>query len=80
MIGNLAQNFGRIDYLMALPIMLLTLFALGILLIDLMLPAEWKWVNRGDRPGRHSVFRRRSGARFRLALHAGRSSPENRPS
>ena len=24
---------------------LLTLFALGILLIDLMLPAEWKWMN-----------------------------------
>src|SRR2546425_4485368 len=30
---------------MALPIILLTLFALGILLIDLMLPAEWKWAN-----------------------------------
>src|SRR5713226_1973707 len=30
---------------MSLPIILLTLFALGILLIDLMLPAEWKWVN-----------------------------------
>src|ERR1700693_4862409 len=25
--------------------LLLTLFAMGILLIDLMLPAEWKWVN-----------------------------------
>ncbi len=43
--GNLAQNFGRVDYLMSLPIILLTLFALGILLIDLMLPAEWKWTN-----------------------------------
>src|SRR5213082_2188521 len=30
---------------MSLPIILLTLFALGILLIDLMVPAEWKWVN-----------------------------------
>src|SRR5713101_5970748 len=30
---------------MSLPIILLTLFALGILLIDLMLPAEWKWAN-----------------------------------
>ena len=30
---------------MSLPIMLLTLFALGILLIDLLLPAEWKWMN-----------------------------------
>ncbi len=33
------------DYLLALPITLLTLFALGILLIDLMLPPEKKWVN-----------------------------------
>src|ERR1700674_1872642 len=33
------------DYLMALPIILLTLFGLGILLIDLMLPTELKWVN-----------------------------------
>ncbi|MBS1850631.1 MAG: NADH-quinone oxidoreductase subunit N [Acidobacteria bacterium] len=30
---------------MVLPIILLTLFALGILLIDLMVPAEWKWSN-----------------------------------
>ncbi len=45
MFGNLAQNFGRVDYLMSLPIILLTLFALGILLVDLMLPAEWKWTN-----------------------------------
>src|ERR1700693_4545245 len=41
----MAQNFGRVDYLMSLPILLLTLFALGILLVDLMLPAEWKWTN-----------------------------------
>jgi len=33
------------DYLLALPITLLTLFALGILLIDLMLPKEMKWAN-----------------------------------
>jgi NADH-quinone oxidoreductase subunit N len=33
------------DYLLALPITLLTLFALGILLIDLMLPQETKWAN-----------------------------------
>src|SRR5437870_303157 len=33
------------DYLLALPIILLTLFALGILLIDLMIPPEWKWAN-----------------------------------
>jgi len=43
--GSLAQNFGLGDYLLALPILLLTLFAVGILLIDLMLPAEWKWSN-----------------------------------
>jgi NADH-quinone oxidoreductase subunit N len=36
---------GATDYLLALPITLLTLFALGILLIDLMLPKEDKWVN-----------------------------------
>ena len=28
-----------------LPMMELTIFALGILLIDLMLPREWKWMN-----------------------------------
>jgi NADH-quinone oxidoreductase subunit N len=33
------------DYLLALPITLLALFALGILLIDLMLPKEMKWAN-----------------------------------
>ena len=45
MFGNMAQNFGRVDYLMSLPIILLTLFALGILLVDLMLPTQWKWTN-----------------------------------
>ena len=33
------------DYVLALPITLLTLFALGILLIDFMLPREAKWLN-----------------------------------
>jgi NADH-quinone oxidoreductase subunit N len=33
------------DYLLSLPITLLTLFAIGILLIDLMLPKEQKWAN-----------------------------------
>jgi len=37
--------FSTTDYLLALPITLLTLFALGILLIDLMLPKEQKWAN-----------------------------------
>src|SRR6202795_2989013 len=41
----MAQNFGRVDYLMALPIILLSLFGLGILMVDLMLPADWKWTN-----------------------------------
>ncbi|MGA8271400.1 MAG: NADH-quinone oxidoreductase subunit N [Candidatus Sulfotelmatobacter sp.] len=39
------SQFTASDYLLALPITLLTVFALGILLIDLMLPAEEKWVN-----------------------------------
>jgi NADH-quinone oxidoreductase subunit N len=43
-VGALAQ-FGWHDYLLALPITLLTLFALGILLIDLMIPPETKWAN-----------------------------------
>jgi NADH-quinone oxidoreductase subunit N len=38
-------QFTSTDYLLALPITLLTLFALGILLIDLMLPQEQKWAN-----------------------------------
>jgi NADH-quinone oxidoreductase subunit N len=40
-----AQYFTGVDYLLSLPIILLTLFALGILLIDLMIPPEWKWTN-----------------------------------
>jgi len=42
---GLVQQFTSADYLLALPITLLTLFALGILLIDLMLPREQKWMN-----------------------------------
>jgi NADH-quinone oxidoreductase subunit N len=38
-------GFNWNDYVLALPITLLTLFALGILLIDLMIPPESKWVN-----------------------------------
>ena len=45
MFGNLSTSFGAVDYPMSLPILLLTLFALGILLVDLLLPAEWKWMN-----------------------------------
>ncbi len=43
--GSLTQYFTGVDYLLSLPMLLLTLFAMGILLIDLMLPAEWKWAN-----------------------------------
>jgi hypothetical protein len=43
--GNLAQNFGRVDYLMALPVILLTLFALGIL----------SWTSCCPRNGRRST-------------------------
>jgi len=39
------MGFSSTDYLLALPVTLLALFALGILLIDLMLPAEQKWAN-----------------------------------
>ena len=42
--GSLPQ-FSASDYLLALPILLLTLFAIGILLIDLMIPPESKWAN-----------------------------------
>jgi NADH-quinone oxidoreductase subunit N len=40
-----SQFFTPTDYLLSLPIILLAVFALGILLIDLMVPAERKWVN-----------------------------------
>jgi NADH-quinone oxidoreductase subunit N len=42
-VGALAFNWN--DYVLVLPITLLTLFALGILLIDLMIPPEMKWAN-----------------------------------
>jgi NADH-quinone oxidoreductase subunit N len=44
-VPGMPQYFTGTDYLLSLPIVLLTVFALGILLIDLMLPAEWKWAN-----------------------------------
>ncbi len=37
--------FNSFDYTLSLPMVLLTLFALGVLLIDLMLPPEWKRLN-----------------------------------
>ena len=41
------QYFTGTDYLLSLPIVMLTVFALGILLIDLMIPREWKWTDAG---------------------------------
>ena len=43
--GGMSQYFTGTDYIMTLPMILLAMFALGILLIDLMLPAEGKWAN-----------------------------------
>ena len=43
--GHLIMPFSGLDYLLSLPILLLTLFALGILLIDLWEPPELKWMN-----------------------------------
>jgi NADH-quinone oxidoreductase subunit N len=44
-VSGMPQYFTGTDYLLSLPILMLTVFALGILLIDLMLPPEWKWTN-----------------------------------
>lgn len=41
----MGQYFTGTDYLLSLPMVLLTLFALGILLMDLMLPKQLKWAN-----------------------------------
>jgi NADH-quinone oxidoreductase subunit N len=42
---GLLPQFTSVDYMLVLPMTLLTLFALGILVIDLMLAAEQKWMN-----------------------------------
>ena len=42
---NQFVSYSGADYLLALPMLLLTMFALGILMIDLMLPKQWKQVN-----------------------------------
>ena len=41
----MGQFFSGYDYQLALPMLLLTLFALGILMIDLLLPPQWKVLN-----------------------------------
>jgi hypothetical protein len=33
------------EYRLMLPMVELTIFALGILLIDLIVPPQWKWIN-----------------------------------
>jgi NADH-quinone oxidoreductase subunit N len=43
--SSIAQYFTGLDYLLALPMLLLTLFAMGILLMDLLMPPELKWMN-----------------------------------
>ena len=47
MTNTLMHFFASADYLLALPLILLALFVGGILLIDTLLPPEWKWVNGG---------------------------------
>jgi NADH-quinone oxidoreductase subunit N len=46
-VSAFSQYFTGFDYTLSLPMVLLTLFALGVLLIDLMLPVEWKRLNAG---------------------------------
>jgi len=41
----ISQFFNSFDYTLALPMTLLSLFALGVLIIDLLLPPEWKRLN-----------------------------------
>ena len=42
---TITNFFTSTDYLLTLPMIMLALFAIGILLIDLLLPAEWKRIN-----------------------------------
>jgi NADH-quinone oxidoreductase subunit N len=44
-VNEAVQFFSSADLVLALPLVLLTLFGLGILLIDLLLPPEWKALN-----------------------------------
>lgn len=45
MLTHIANSLNSSNYLLSLPIVLLMLFAVGILLIDLITPPEWKWMN-----------------------------------
>jgi NADH-quinone oxidoreductase subunit N len=44
-VSSLSQFFTSTDYLLSLPMIMLALFGIGVLLIDLLLPAEWKRAN-----------------------------------
>jgi NADH-quinone oxidoreductase subunit N len=44
-LNNISQYLGGMDLLLMLPMLELTIFALGILMIDLMLPPQWKRMN-----------------------------------
>jgi NADH-quinone oxidoreductase subunit N len=44
-VSPFSQYFNSFDYTLSLPMVLLTLFAMGVLIIDLMLPQEWKRLN-----------------------------------
>ena len=43
--AHFAQFLSRADYALALPMILLTLFGITVLLIDLLVPPEWKFLN-----------------------------------
>jgi NADH-quinone oxidoreductase subunit N len=43
--NNGVHGLSITDYLLMLPMLELAIFALGILLIDLMIPRRWKWLN-----------------------------------
>ncbi len=45
MTGTLAQYFAPTDYLVGLPLVLLALFAGGVLLMDPIMPRSWRWLN-----------------------------------
>ena len=73
--GAISQWFSAGDYLLALPMILLTIFALGILLIDLMLPPEWKSLNAWT-AGIGIAFSTAAVIRIHLAyVRAGQSVP-----
>jgi NADH-quinone oxidoreductase subunit N len=42
---NWSQFFNGNDYMLSLPIIMLSLFGIGVLLVDLLLPDDWKMVN-----------------------------------